>query len=53
VAFWPAPVAARKAHSFLGYFLFSLVFFPAALIVAYLVDDDTVVVQDGPAPTPA
>jgi hypothetical protein len=53
VAFWPARVAARKGHSFLGYFLFSLVFFPAALIVAYLVDDDTVVVQDRPAPTPA
>jgi hypothetical protein len=53
VAFWPARVAARKAHSFVGYLLFSLVFFPAALIVAYLVDDDTVVVQDGAAPTPA
>jgi hypothetical protein len=53
VAFWPARVAARKGHSFVGYFIFSLVFFPAALIVAYLVDDDTVVVQDRPAPTPA
>ena len=53
VAFWPARVAARKGHSFLGYFLFSLIFFPAALIVAYLVQDDTVVVQDRPAPTPA
>jgi len=53
VAFWPARVAARKGHSFLGYFIFSLVFFPAALIVAYLVQDDTVVVQDRAAPTPA
>ena len=53
VAFWPARVAARKGHSFLGYFIFSLFFFPAALIVAYLVHDDTVVVQDRPAPTPA
>ena len=35
----PARVAARKAHSFIGYFLFSLVFFPAALIVAYTVSD--------------
>jgi hypothetical protein len=39
IAFWPARVAARKGHSFLLYFLFSLVFFPAALIVAYLVRD--------------
>ena len=39
IAFWPARVAARKGHSFFGYFLFSLVFFPAALIVAYMVDD--------------
>ena len=39
IAFWPARVAARKGHSFLLYFLFSLVFFPAALIVAYLVKD--------------
>ena len=39
IAFWPARVAARKGHSFFGYFLFSLVFFPAALIVAYMVND--------------
>ena len=39
LAFWPARVAGRKGHSFLGYFLFSLVFFPLALIVAYLVSD--------------
>ena len=41
IAFWPARVAARKGHSFFGYFLFSLVFFPAALIVAYMVQDRT------------
>jgi hypothetical protein len=41
IAFWPARVAARKGHSFLGYFLFSLIFFPAALIVAYMVSDRT------------
>ncbi len=41
IAFWPARVAARKGHSFFLYFLFSLVFFPAALIVAYLVKDRT------------
>ena len=39
IAFWPARVAARKGHSFFGYFLFSLIFFPAALIVAYMVQD--------------
>ena len=39
IAFWPARVAARKGHSFFGYFLFSLLFFPAALIVAYMVSD--------------
>jgi hypothetical protein len=39
LAFWPARVAARKGHSFFGYFLFSLIFFPAALIVAYMVQD--------------
>jgi hypothetical protein len=41
IAFWPARVAARKGHSFILYFLFSLVFFPAALIVAYMVGDRT------------
>jgi hypothetical protein len=39
IAFWPARVAARKGHSFFGFFVFSLVFFPAALIVAYIVQD--------------
>lgn len=39
IAFWPARVAGRKGHSFLGFFIFSLVFFPAALIVAYVVRD--------------
>ena len=39
LAFWPARVAGRKGHSFFGYFIFSLFFFPAALIVAYLVED--------------
>jgi hypothetical protein len=37
IAFWPARVAGRKSHSFIGYFISSLFFFPAALIVAYLV----------------
>ena len=41
IAFWPARVAARKGHSFFGYFLFSLLFFPAALIAAYVVSDRT------------
>ena len=39
LAFWPARVAARKGHSFFGYFLFSLIAFPLALLVAYLVSD--------------
>ena len=39
IAFWPARVAARKGHSFLLFFLYILVFFHAALIVAYLVRD--------------
>jgi hypothetical protein len=51
IAFWPARVAARKGHSFLGYFIFSLFLWPAALIVAYVVEDRTVVVRDRPAPT--
>ena len=29
IAFWPARVAARKGHSFIGYFLLSLLFFPS------------------------
>jgi hypothetical protein len=41
IAFWPARVAGRKGHSFVGYFIFSLFFFPAAIIVAYLVPDRT------------
>jgi hypothetical protein len=41
IAFWPARVAARKGHSFFGYFLLSLLFFPLALILAYVVDDRT------------
>ena len=44
IAFWPARVAGRKGHSFFGFFIFSLVFFPAALIVAYVVRDRRVVV---------
>jgi hypothetical protein len=39
LAFWPARVAGRKGHSFFGYFLLSLVFFPLALILAYVVPD--------------
>jgi len=39
IAFWPARVAGRKGHSFVGYFIFSLFFFPAAIVVAYHVSD--------------
>lgn len=41
IAFWPARVADRKGHSFFGYFVFSLFFFPLALLMAYLVQDRT------------
>ena len=41
IAFWPARVAGRKGHSFLLYFIFSLIGFPLALLVAYLVGDRT------------
>ena len=50
LAFWPARVAGRKGHSFVGYFIYSLVFFPLALLTAYMVQDRT---TSGPAPTPA
>ncbi len=39
LAFWPARVADRKGHSFWGYFILSIFFFPLALIAAYLVKD--------------
>ena len=39
LAFWPARVAERKGHSFIGFFFFSLFFFPLALLVAYMVHD--------------
>ena len=39
IAFWPARVAGRKGHSFIGFFLLSLLFFPLALITAYVVRD--------------
>jgi hypothetical protein len=42
IAFWPARVAGRKGHSFLGYFIFSLFLFPVALIMAYVVEDRSV-----------
>ena len=39
IAFWPARVARRNGHSFILYFIFSLICFPLALLVAYLVGD--------------
>ena len=39
LAFWPARVAGRKGHSFFGYFVLSLFFFPLSLLLAYLADD--------------
>lgn len=47
IAFWPARVAGRKGHSFIGYFILSLFFFPLALILAYVVPNRTIY-RDGP-----
>jgi hypothetical protein len=41
IAFWPARVAARKGHSFLGFFILSLFFFPLSLIIAYMSADQS------------
>lgn len=43
IAFWPARVAGRKGHSFIGFFILSLFLWPVALILAYLVRDRTYV----------
>jgi hypothetical protein len=48
IAFWPARVAARKGHSFFLYFIFSLVCFPLALIVAYVVRDKRQIYRAAP-----
>jgi hypothetical protein len=48
IAFWPARVAARKGHSFFGFFLLSLLFFPLALLIAYLSHDLTIMQQPSP-----
>ena len=45
LAFWPARVARRKGHSWLGYFILSLFFFPLALIMAYVVQDRRILRQ--------
>jgi hypothetical protein len=39
IAFWPARVANRKGHSFIGFFVLSLFFWPLSLLLAYLVRD--------------
>ena len=41
IAFWPAKVASRKGFSFIGFFLLSLLFWPLALIWAYMLKDRT------------
>ena len=41
LAFWPAKVASRKGFSFIGFFLLSLLFWPLALIWAYMLKDRT------------
>lgn len=39
LAFWPARVACGKGHSWLMFFVFSLLLFLPALITAYLARD--------------
>ena len=41
IAFWPARVADRNGHSFLGWLLLSRLFSPLSLIMAYVVQDRT------------
>jgi len=43
IALWPARVASRKGHSFLGFFVLSLFFWPLTLIAAYAVRDRTAI----------
>jgi len=52
IAFWPARIASRKGHSCIGYFLLSLLFFPLALILAYMSTDRTVPLETYSAPSP-
>jgi hypothetical protein len=51
IAFWPARVAGRKGHSFLGYFILSLFFFPLALLIAYLAPNRSASKPSTPTPT--
>jgi hypothetical protein len=46
IAFWPARVAGRKGHSFIGYFLLTRLFFPLSLIMAYMVEDRSTAVYN-------
>ena len=36
IAFWPSRVAQRKGRSYWLFFIFSLIFFPGAIIAAYV-----------------
>jgi hypothetical protein len=53
IAFWPARVASRKGHSFIGYFILSLIFFPLSLILAYVVRDKNKRPDTTPPPAPS
>jgi hypothetical protein len=44
IAFWPGRVARRKGHSFFGFFVLSLLFFPRVLNLAYVVRDRRLVI---------
>ncbi len=48
IAFWPARVAGRKGHSFIGFFILSLFFFPLSLILAYVVSNRNLQISGTP-----
>ncbi|WP_213455931.1 hypothetical protein [Rhizomonospora bruguierae] len=39
LALWPAAIANRKGHSFIGFLILGLIFWPATLVAAFLVRD--------------
>jgi hypothetical protein len=41
IATWPARVASRKGHSFIGWFIISLFFWWITLFVVYAMQDKT------------
>lgn len=50
IALFVGGLARRRGHSFFGYFLFGLVFWPAALAVVLIIDDRRRVRATGETP---